>query len=407
MKRRTMRKIIGLGIEGKNLLPAAALLAAFLALPQRSWGFDMAGPRSMGMGGAFVAACDDATAVYWNPAAITQIKGVEILPYAGARVTEEKVYDIVRDLEEWDDDHDPPYTLSEMKELKDILERFNQSGVGVFGNASAGFAVATKWFALSSVALGQANLDPYADTELSHLGPTEADRARNRSRVDVNSLVTNNIALTLATTLGIPNLALGANLKYIQAYRYTDRYYVFDQKTGEYADIDYEKRFNDNRVDGWGWGADAGALVILGDYLRLGVLGRNLNEPRIDWEKRQPRTKLRNQFRAGAAIMPFKTLTLSLDADVTEQGREVIETRSGKRFKFDRTREVSAGLEWWLLRRHLALRGGVNNLTDGGSAGRFYTAGLGIRIPYLGFDLAGGYGEKRRYAASVALSVRF
>lgn len=383
------------------------LLCSLLILPTGAAGFDMAGPRSMGMGGAFVAACDDATAVYWNPAAITQIKGVDINAFAGAKAVDEEVFDIVRDLENWDDDHEAPYTLSEIRDLRDILERFNEEDVGVFGDAAAGLAVASKWFALSSVALGQGNLDPYADTELSHLGPTEADRADNTSRVDINSLLNNNIALTLASTLGIPNIALGANLKYIQAYRYIDSYYLFDQDTGEYRDIDYKKRFNDNRVDGWAWGVDAGVLVVLGDYLKAGALGRNINEPRIDWEKRQPKTKLRGQYRAGVAVMPFKTLTLSVDADITKQGREVIETRSEKKFHFDESREVSAGLEWWLFGRHLALRGGVNNIADHGKVGRFYTAGLGIRIPYVGLDLAGGYGGERRYAASAALSVRF
>ena len=394
------------GNTGRNLLPWISLLLFLLGLPLGAAGFDMAGPRGMGMGGALVAATDDATSVYWNPAGITQIKGVEITPFLGAKGTE-RVSEIIDDLEEWEDDHEAPYTLSEVRDLRDILKRFNKDEVGVFGDAAAGLALASKWFALSSVALGQASLDPYADTELSHLGPNEIDRANNTSRVDVNSLLTNNIALTLASTLGIPNIALGVNLKYIQAYRYLDSYYIFNQDTGEYQDIDYKKRFNDNRVDGWAWGVDAGALIVLADMIKIGVLGRNINEPKVNWEKHQPDTKLRGQYRAGVALLPFKDLTLSADADITKQGREVIKTRSGERFEFDKSREISAGLEWWLLGHHLALRGGVNNITESGESDRFYTAGLGIRIPFVGLDLAGGYGGERRYAASLALNVRF
>ncbi|MDH7499463.1 MAG: conjugal transfer protein TraF [candidate division NC10 bacterium] len=392
---------------GRFLILCFFLLCSLLILPAAAAGFGMAGARSMGMGGAFVAACDDATAVYWNPAAITQIKGVDIQAFAGGKATD-RFSDVIHDLEEWEDDHEAPYSLSEMEDLRDLLKRFNKDETGVFADAAAGLAIATKWVALSSVALAPANLTPYADTQLSHLGPTEADRADNTSRVEINSLIHNNIALTLASTLGIPNLALGANVKYIQAYRYTDCYSVFDRHTGEFQeDIDYKKRFNDNRVDGWAWGIDAGALVVLGDMLKLGVLGRNLNEPKIDWEKHQPDTKLRSQYRAGAALTLFKSLTLSADADITKQGREVIKSRSGRRFEFDESREVSAGLEWWLLGRHLALRGGVNNITESGSTDRFYTAGLGIRIPFVGLDLAGGYAGKDRYAASLALNVRF
>jgi hypothetical protein len=225
--------------------------------------------------------------------------------------------------------------------------------------------------------------------------------------VDINSLVTNNIALTLASTLGIPNLALGVNLKYIQAFRYTDSYHLFDQSSGRYNDIDYKDRFNENKVDGWALGLDAGVLVTLGDMFKFGVLGRNMNEPEIDWEKHQPDTKLRAQYRAGAALTLFKSFTISVDADLTEQGREVIKTKSGDEFKFDESQEISAGFEWWLLDRHLALRGGVNNVNDSGDAGRFYTAGLGFRIPYLGFDIAGGYGGDRRYCAAVSLNLQF
>jgi hypothetical protein len=37
------------------------------------------GPRAMGMGGAFVAASDDASSLYWNPAGLSRIKGGEAI----------------------------------------------------------------------------------------------------------------------------------------------------------------------------------------------------------------------------------------------------------------------------------------------------------------------------------------
>src|SRR5262249_45279989 len=36
------------------------------------------GPKAIGMGGAFVGIADDPTAIYHNPAAITQLKGHQI-----------------------------------------------------------------------------------------------------------------------------------------------------------------------------------------------------------------------------------------------------------------------------------------------------------------------------------------
>src|SRR5271163_2692007 len=36
------------------------------------------GPRAIGMGGAFTAIADDASAAYWNPAGLSQINSYEI-----------------------------------------------------------------------------------------------------------------------------------------------------------------------------------------------------------------------------------------------------------------------------------------------------------------------------------------
>ncbi|MFA6316563.1 MAG: PorV/PorQ family protein [Elusimicrobiota bacterium] len=68
-------------------LPLAAFLTALLALPARAVNFDQGakgmstgdflqlgpGARAAGLGEAYSAAADDATALYWNPAAITRI----------------------------------------------------------------------------------------------------------------------------------------------------------------------------------------------------------------------------------------------------------------------------------------------------------------------------------------------
>ena len=43
-----------------------------------NWGFVGAGARSSGMGGAFIAVADDATAIFWNPAGLTHLRREEI-----------------------------------------------------------------------------------------------------------------------------------------------------------------------------------------------------------------------------------------------------------------------------------------------------------------------------------------
>src|SRR5215208_4759230 len=54
-----------------SMLPRAAISVLLLAASIGSAGaqtFDAAGSRAAGMGGAFVAVADDASAAYWNPA---------------------------------------------------------------------------------------------------------------------------------------------------------------------------------------------------------------------------------------------------------------------------------------------------------------------------------------------------
>ena len=396
----------------RRYFPWVLLLLFLLAFPGSGLAFNMVGPRAMGMGGAYVAVCDDATAVYWNPAALTQIKAiVDISLIGGVQVTEQVVEDL-KDLDDWFNDHHlPDMTSSDVENLHDILDRFNRKDEGVIVNANAGLSLATKWVALSSVALAEGKLATQADLDRSHL-ITRRGRTQNDTRADIGTLVTNDIALTGATTLGIPNLALGVSTKYIMARQYTSTEYVFDQSTGkfneDFTDLEHwSKEFDKNEVNGWAWGIDAGALIILGDIFKIGVLGRNINEPEIDWGDGEPKTKLRGQYRAGAALTLLKVLTISADGDLSKQGREVIETESGKKYEFNESQEFSMGVEWRVLGSYLALRGGVNNILESGNAGRLYTAGLGIRVPFVGLDLAGGYGGDNSYAASLGLNVRF
>ena len=53
------------------------LLAA--SAPVHAQVFETFGVRALGMGGAFVAVADDATATYWNPAGLTNVFSSAVL----------------------------------------------------------------------------------------------------------------------------------------------------------------------------------------------------------------------------------------------------------------------------------------------------------------------------------------
>src|SRR5213083_1097212 len=67
-------------------LAAGALLALSLAAPASATKYAgeflkiQVGARALGMGGAFVAVADDATAPYWNPAGLVYLPYREVLP---------------------------------------------------------------------------------------------------------------------------------------------------------------------------------------------------------------------------------------------------------------------------------------------------------------------------------------
>src|SRR5438094_8616567 len=56
------------------------LLAICLQFPTsllRAQTFDQVGERAQGMGGAFVAVADDASAIYWNPAGLANVNQLD------------------------------------------------------------------------------------------------------------------------------------------------------------------------------------------------------------------------------------------------------------------------------------------------------------------------------------------
>ena len=57
-----------------SLIPAATCLAADEGAHAAEFLSHGVGARALGMGGAFVAVADDATATYWNPAGLTKVK---------------------------------------------------------------------------------------------------------------------------------------------------------------------------------------------------------------------------------------------------------------------------------------------------------------------------------------------
>jgi hypothetical protein len=133
-------------------------------------------------------------------------------------------------------------------------------------------------------------------------------------------------------------------------------------------------------------------------WLRIGVVGKDLNEPAFD-APGGATYKLNPQVRGGMAVNPYSSLTLTVDGDILTNKTLIPGIKS---------RVVSVGAEQTLFSDMLALRVGALKNTKNDDENITYTAGLGIRIMAFRLDLGGGYDFQERAAlVSGSISMTF
>jgi hypothetical protein len=114
---------------------------------------------------------------------------------------------------------------------------------------------------------------------------------------------------------------------------------------------------------------------------QAGLVARNLNSPTFKGPTvggvKFGDVTLDPQFAVGLAFIPFETLTLELDLDLT---------RNETTFTDYYTQNLSFGLEWDAL-RFLALRAGTYRNLAEDDIGWVFTGGLGINLWAARFDI--------------------
>jgi hypothetical protein len=176
--------------------------------------------------------------------------------------------------------------------------------------------------------------------------------------------------------------AVGANIKAIQGRVYGTNIVVFDKDLGdliEEVDSNYEETTT--------FGIDVGLMGRYGMF-QLGVVGRNLNAPEFDGPTvdgfKFADVTLDPQAAVGLAFIPFDTLTLEVDVDLT---------RNETTLRDYKTQNLCLGLEWDAF-RFLALRaGGYRNMAED-DIGWVVTAGLGINLWAVRFDIGAAMATK-------------
>ncbi len=183
-------------------------------------------------------------------------------------------------------------------------------------------------------------------------------------------------------------LSVGANLKFIYAYTYSTRITLDEAEDG-----DYIEEVIDNTDTAYSFGIDLG-IYCRWKQLRAGLLARNLNAPSFDFPSpvgvpepvdalMKTSFRLEPQIRLGLAYLPFDSLVLAVDVDLTGNETFFGQLPGGG----DHTSQnVSFGLEWTPI-DFLSLRAGCYRNMQSDSIPIVLTGGLGLNLWALHLEI--------------------
>ena len=342
------------------MMPAQAMALEFVTV----------GPRAMGMGGAGVAVTTDSLATYWNPAGLAMTQTVDIRIQGGGQVIDRLgIAAAVHDLEKFD-----PTAPNAATRAQDIADRINRPGATVSVNGSAGLYnkghLGEHAFGLnvSDVATGGGFVSTPAAV---NLGPTVS----LTGTMALLALEARQVAFSYAYAFADKTFSLGVTGKIIQGAAYSGSTTL----TGG-TDVSITGNFGKPTLS-TAFAIDVGAIYRPSSWLRFGVVAKDINQPTFDAPGRGE-LKLGPQVRAGVAVNPYSSLTLTADVDATSNKTFVPGVKS---------QVLSVGAEQTIFSEFLSFRlGAFKNMKDAGTPFT-PTAGLGLRIFALRIDVGGGY----------------
>ncbi len=375
----------------KSLTFLTAVLTLFISA--RGEAFSILGARPLGMGGAFVAVADEASAAYWNPAGLVEVEDLEILPFAGLSVID-RISDLAEEINDFND-NPPEDDIEYTADLRDILQGYDEEGIAAFGTPAIALLIGKKPLAVTLMELGIFGIA--ADLDLRPERMLDDDTFGNgigwddnESKILMTAIQSTDLALSYARRL-TPRFSVGGSFRYLMAKKYEDVLSLPEEsEAGEVIITWFEEVVEGDYVEGSGFGVDLGLLFQFNEKWQAGLLFRNLIEPEIKWKDNSDDTKFANQIRAGVAFSPYsERLLLALDIDLSEE--EILDMDK---------RQISLGLEWWVVKNLLALRLGTYNNSGSISDNSVITGGLGLDLGAFRIDLAGGIDSAQEEAAA-------
>ncbi|HJU04048.1 MAG TPA: conjugal transfer protein TraF [Nitrospiraceae bacterium] len=352
--------------------------------------FVIVGPRATGMGGAGVAVTTDALATYWNPAGLAMVRSLDIRGQASAYgIDRLGMAEAVRNINNTNLNDTSP---ANQAKVQGFVNQLNQPGgsvsvsgaaglyfKGFYGNHAFGMNV-------SDVATGGSFLSiPISVT-------STGNNLNINGQLALRALEARQVAFSYAYAFADRTFSIGATAKIIQGAAYIGQIGVVGADDNSNIQDALGKAKLSTAV-----GIDVGAVYRPASWIRFGIVGKDLNQPTFDTPI-GGEFKLTPQVRAGVAVNPTSSLTLTFDGDVTSNKTLVPGVKS---------RILSLGMEQNILSDFLSLRAGVLKNVEDATSTFVPTAGFGIRIFALRVDVGGGYDFRERQAlasASVAMT---
>lgn len=308
--------------------------------------------RSFAMGGAYTAVVDDATAVYWNPARLPNIRFLSIALGAGLA------------------SEDPGKTMEAFETLldKDDFEEIDE--IDIDANASGAFlgAIATRW-----VGVGV-----YGNVELDADVKSKKDEEAWEFDLESGQTASARANGVLAIAKPFKRFNLGLALKVVGDGRYTSGQSASAKGGG--GEVEVEESSFTTQTYGTGYSADLALSTSLTRMIQLGFVAQDVfssieYERTIDGDiplepgKYKYKDKLDPTYRAGIAVRPGFGLTLA--GDITSNG------------------DVHLGFEKNTLFNGLSLRGGMVS-QDGVTE---YRAGFGLNLAWFHAGIGIGFSD--------------
>ncbi len=268
--------------------------------------FEVVGTRAAGMGGAFVAVADDASATYWNPAGLA-------LGHPFSSVLDRKTDKV------------------EAGTPQDI------SGRGTGSLLAMGIPV----LGFSYYQLRTSSVTPL----LLSAGQAGSDRQSPSGFVRLDRLVTHHTGVTLVQSL-FQGVAIGTTLKLVHGAA-TSTVALEGNRDTLLDQADDLSSNGENKFD-----ADLG-VIAGGGRLKMGLTVRNLTEPSFVINNGSDSLRLKRQFRGGVAVSVAEGWAVASDFDFTKNGSSEAPVRS-----------LAAGVEGHVIRKAF-VRSGFRFSTTG------------------------------------------